>query len=130
MTDEPHKENRLLTLLFEISAGIAVAISVVLYAAYGPFPWMPHRKWITFATLSLGIFGVPLWCYRSYWHRSSFRFAFVALLTLHFIAYAVYLPRVKEYPPLLGPLSIVLESLAIFTLLAKATRTGSFQSRG
>ena len=130
MMEEPHKENRLLTLLLEILFGIIAAISVLLYAAYGPFFWMPQRKWITFAILSLAIFGVPLWWYRDYWNRSSFWFAFVALLLLHVIAYSTFLARVKEFPPLLHPLALVFESLAIFPLLAKAARTGSHNSRG
>jgi len=120
---KPTRINRLLTLSIEILVGIAIAISVILYASHGPFPWMPGRKWIMFAIFSSVIFGVPVWWYREHWKRIPFWLAVAALLSVHLIGYFIFLPRVKEFPPFWGPLSIVSESLVIFPLLAIAART-------
>jgi hypothetical protein len=119
----PTRINRLLTLSIEILVGIAIAVSIIFYAAHGPFLWMPHRNWIIFAIFSSVIFGVPVWWYREHWKRTPFWLAVVALLSAHLIGYFIFLPRVREFPPFLGPLSIVSESLVIFPLLAIAART-------
>lgn len=116
-------KSRLAILSIEILVGIAITISIILYADHGPFPWMPHRKWINFAVLSSAIFGVPVWWYRRYWKRTLFWLAFITLLSLHLIGYSIFLSHVKEFPPFLGPLSITLESLVIFPFLAIAVRT-------
>ena len=75
------------------------------------------------AILSSAIFGVPVWWYREHWKRTPFWLTFVALLSAHLIGYFIFLPRVKEFPPFFGPLSIASESLVIFPLLAIAART-------
>lgn len=121
---------RLVTLSVEILVGIAVVIAILLYAIYGPLPWMPQRKWIILAILSTAIFGVPAWWYRRYWARTRFWLAYAVLLCLHLIGYCILLLQVKEFPPLLGPLSITLESLLIFPVLSVAARANNHGQRG
>jgi hypothetical protein len=113
---------RLAVLSIEILFGIAVAIAIILYAAYGPFRWMPNRKWITFAVLSSGIFGVPVWWYRSYWKQPLISLTVVTLLAVHLIGFIIFLSGVEEFPPFLVPLCIIVESLVIFSVLNIAVR--------
>jgi len=55
------EKNRVLTLLVEIAVGIVVVAIALVYAAYGPFTWVPHRKWITLAIITSAVFGIPIW---------------------------------------------------------------------
>jgi hypothetical protein len=114
---------RLVVISIEILVGIALAVTAILYAVYGPFHWIPHRKWIIFAILSSGIFGVPVWWYRRYWRQPLFLFTFAILLAVHLISYVFFLSHVEEFPPILSPLSIILESLVIFPCLMIVVRT-------
>jgi peptidoglycan/LPS O-acetylase OafA/YrhL len=122
MSDTRLDQARMRTLFLEILFGIAVAISAILYAAHGPFPWMPHRKWLTLGILTSGIFGVPIWWYRQRCKRPLFWLAFLVLLSAHSISYAIFLSHAKEFPPLWSALSIPLEWVVIFPILANTTQ--------
>jgi hypothetical protein len=116
------RKERLLTLACEVACGVAVAFVVVVYAMRGPFLWMPQRKWVSLAILSCAIFGTPLWWYRQNYRNSFFWLVFVALFLLHIFAFSVYLSSEPDFPPLLLPLSILLESAIVFPLLRLTTK--------
>ena len=116
------KENRIMTLLIEILFGILVAVGAVLYAAHGPFPWMPQRKWIVLAIVSSTVFGVPAWSYRRHWRHANFWILLGGLLFVHILAYSTILGRLKEFPPLVVPISIPLEWLIIFPIMRKFSK--------
>jgi hypothetical protein len=113
------------TLLAEVAVGIGVVIIAVLYATYGPFSWMPQRKWITFGIITLGAFGVPAWWYRQYWTRAVFWAWFATLLAIHIVSYSIVLKRLGEFPPVLAATSVPLEWLVIFPILRKTVRGAS-----
>jgi len=119
---DPMEKSRAKTLLVEIAIGTTLVIIAILYATYGPFGWLPRRKWVTFTMISSGVFGVPVWWYRGCWRHAAFWVSTGALLVLHTIAYSIVLARVKEFPPLLAAISCPLEWLIIFPILRKTVR--------
>ena len=110
------------TLLIEFAVGFVVVIGAVLYATYGPFSWVPHRKWLTLAIISFGVWGVPLWWYRDLWNRVSFWVATALLVAAHCVAYCIFLVHVKEFPPVLSKTCWLLEWLVIFPILRRTAR--------
>ena len=112
---------RVRTLLIEIAIGLAMVATAILYATYGPFRWLPHRKWISLAILTSGVWGVAVWWYRERWRQPILWVAMTLLFALHIGAYYLVLIRLKEFPPLLSALSCPLELLVILPILGKAT---------
>jgi hypothetical protein len=115
-------KERVKTLLVEIAIGMTVVAIAILYATYGPFRWLPHRKWITLAMLCSAVWGLPLWWYRGSWRRPFFWVTIATLFVLYVVAYSILLARIKEFPPLLAATSCPLAWLVIFPIVRKAAR--------
>jgi O-antigen/teichoic acid export membrane protein len=109
--------NRLVTLLLEIFVGLAVAVAIILYAAIGPFPWMPSVRWWSLAGTTAIVFWVAVKQYRRYWRRFSFWLNVSGLLAIHVLIYTLVLLRVPEWRLLwFVPPSVVEAGLLVLIL--------------
>ena len=116
------EKKRAITVLAEGVVGIAVVAVAILYAAYGPFAWMPQRKWVTLAIITSAAFGIPVWWYKKSWVRPAFWLWLAVLLGIHMTGYSIALAHRREFPPLLAATSIPLEWLVIFPILRRTMR--------
>lgn len=87
----------ILVLLLEILVGLAVAGAIIVYAAAGPFSWMPSVRWWSLAGTTALIFWAVVKQFRHQWHRPSFWLEVAGLLAVHLVAYTVVLLRVPEW---------------------------------
>ncbi len=108
---------RIITLLLEILVGLVLAGAIILYAAVGPFRWMPAVRWWSLAGTTALIFWAVVKQFRHHWHRLSFWLKVAGLLAIHLLAYAVLLSRFPEWRLLwFVPLSVVEGGLLVLVL--------------
>lgn len=115
-------KERVRTFLVEIAIALMLVAIAILYATYGPFRWLPHRKWITLAMLTSAVWGVAVWWYRERWREPILWVAMTGLFVLHIAGYSLLLVHVKEFPPLLSAISCPLEWLVILPILRKTAK--------
>jgi hypothetical protein len=108
---------RILTFLLEILFGLVLAGAIILYAAVGPFRWMPSLRWWSLAGTTALIFWAVVKQFKRYWHVLSFWYKVGGLLIIHCLAYTAVLLRVSEWRLLwFVPLSVVEGGLLVLAL--------------
>lgn len=115
-------KNKAITLLVEVAIGITLATAAILYAAFGPFTWMPQRKYWTFALVTSAVFGISAMEFWEYWIRPAFWIWFVGLLGVHISCYSIVLVRIRDFPPHFGLVAIPLQCVLIFSILRKTVK--------
>jgi len=99
----PVNRKRLRDLGLEVLIAVALVGGILVWAEFGPrHTPLPTRlitlvgMWITFIVFTDLVFWYPLWRYRCYWSRISFRWAFAGLLCAHLAVYVPLVLRVRD----------------------------------
>jgi hypothetical protein len=118
----PLTQGRIVTLLLEALVGFALAAAILLYAAVGPFAWMPSVRWSSLAGTTIIIFWVAVRQYRKYWRRFSFWLNVTGLLIIHLFVYTLVMLKVPEWRLLWFVPPSVVETGVLVLVLHKLIR--------
>ena len=89
----PLIRKRVLEYILAVLIGVAVVAAVILYAEFGPAPWMPSVRWWGLAAMTVLLFWFTLPTYRRHWTRRSFWLNIAWLTTLHIAAWSIVLAK-------------------------------------
>jgi len=99
----PVNTRRLRDVGLEVLIAVALVAGILAWAEFGPrHTAVPTKsvmvvaKWVTFMAFTAMVFCYPFWRYRAYHNRSSFRWAFAALLSAHLVVYVPLVVRVRD----------------------------------
>ncbi len=94
------RRRRVLELFAEVLIALLLVGAVILYAATGPFPWMPTaRTWFLVAETGI-LFWAVLKRFRAHWRRLRFWLTVAALLVGHTVCWVVVLVSVPGWRPI------------------------------
>lgn len=88
---------RVFEIIVEVLIGLGLVTAVLLYAKFGPFPWMPSLRWWGLAGITGLLFGRAVTRYRRHWREPHFWLNVTWLLALHLSAWSILLARIREW---------------------------------